>query len=173
MHHLHCRPIDAAAFAPFGQLIDAKARAPESINEGSTERHAELARLDLRGPNRDPVLAVYVARPRRFPLRIALLERHLEAAQLFLPLGEQRFVVVVASGGEAPDWHALHAFVTRPGQGVSLHRGCWHHGLIALGDGDRFAVIEGGNYRSDTQQAGTREAIELLAPNDALPPLGG
>jgi ureidoglycolate lyase len=167
MRRLQCRPLDAAAFAPFGQLIDPAAREPESINDGSTARLADLARLDLRGPDRDPVLAIYVARARRFPLRIVELERHREAAQVFLPLGAQRFVVVVAGGGEVPDWSRLHAFVTQPGQGVSLHRGCWHHGLVALGDGDRFAVVEGGNYRSDTQRECTSEAIELLAPDRA------
>ena len=33
---LEAREIDAAAFAPFGLVIDAAARAPELINDGTT-----------------------------------------------------------------------------------------------------------------------------------------
>ncbi|HUQ27437.1 MAG TPA: ureidoglycolate lyase [Usitatibacter sp.] len=157
--------ITADAFAPFGALIDAARVKPQAINDGTTMRHSDLAALDLREGPRDPVIGIYLASARRFPLRIAKLERHRKAAQVFLPLGNHRFVVVVAPGNEAPDWAALRAFVTRPGQGVSLARGCWHHGLIALGDGDRFAVLEGGDYRSDTHEAAAEGVIELAAPD--------
>ena len=161
MRRITARAISHAAFAPFGVLIDAGGREPEAINDATTRRHSDLASLDLRAPDRDPVLGIYVARARRFPLPIAKLERHQQAAQVFLPLGAHRFMVVVAPGNEAADWRRLEAFVTAPGQGVSLNRGCWHHGLIALGDGDRFAVLEGGNYREDTVEAAAPEAIEL------------
>ena len=137
--------ITAEAFAPFGTLIDAAAVKPEPINDGTTMRHSDLATLDLRGGARDPVLGIYVAKARRFPLRIARLERHRQAAQLFVPLGNHRFVVVVAPGKDQPDWSGARAFVTKAGQGVVIARGCWHHGLVALGDGDRFLVIEGGD----------------------------
>ena len=158
------RPLDAAAFAAFGTVIDAGSRAPEAINDGTTARHSDLAALDLRAPDRDPVLGIYVARARAFPLRIAKLERHREATQVFMPLGNQRCVIVVAPGGDTPQWEAVAAFLTAPGQGLALNRGCWHHGLVALGDGDRFAVIEGGNYRRDTEEVAASEPIELAAP---------
>jgi ureidoglycolate lyase len=164
MRRLTPRPLDAGAFAPFGLVIDTAGRASEPINAGTTERFSDLAALDLRAPDRDPVLGIYVARARAFPLRITKLERHRQASQVFLPLGPQRFVVVVAPGGDVPQWERVEAFVTAPGQGVSLARGCWHHGLVALGDGDRFAVIEGGNYRDDTQELDVPTAIELAAP---------
>jgi hypothetical protein len=37
--------------------------------------------------------------------------------------------------------------------------------LIALGDGDRFAVMEGGNYRIDTVEVAAVADIELHAPD--------
>lgn len=154
--------MDALAFAPYGALIDAASAKPEFINDGSTARHSGLATLDLREPDRDPVIGIYIARARQFPLAITKIERHGQAAQVFIPLGEQRFVVVVAPGQDAPDWDRIEAFVTAPGQGVCLHRGCWHHGLVALSDGDRFAVIEGGNYRSDTIEVASPVPIRLL-----------
>jgi ureidoglycolate lyase len=161
MRHIVARDIAAAAFAPYGVLIDPEGGTREAINSGTTLRHSDLASLDLRAPDRDPVLGIYVAQARQFPLRLERLERHREAAQVFLPLGPHRFIVVVAPGGEAPDWARLEAFITAPSQGVSLKRGCWHHGLIALADGDRFAVIEGGNYRDDTLDVAAPEMIEL------------
>lgn len=164
MKNLAPRPLDPIAFAPFGDVIDTAARAPELINDGTTARHSDLATLDLRGPGRDPVLGIYVARARTFPLAIERLERHAQASQVFLPLGMHRFVVVVAPGGYAPRWDELQAFVTAPGQGVVLRSGCWHHGLVALGDGERFAVIEGADYRRDTVEVDAPEAIALLRP---------
>ncbi len=157
--------LEAGVFAPFGEVIDTRGRRAEPINEATTLRFSDLASLDLRGAARDPVLGIYVARARAFPLPIARLERHRQAAQVFVPLGMHRFVAVVAEGeDEAPRWESLRAFVTAPGQGVVLRRGCWHHGLVALGDGDRFVVIEGGDYRSDVAEACAPGAIELLAP---------
>ena len=153
--------MEAAAFAPFGTVIEALG-ASEPINDGSTRRFADLGRLALQG--RDAVVGLYVAQARRLPLRLARLEQHRLAPQLFLPLGWHRFIVVVAPGDAAPAWPGLRAFVTEAGQGVMLHPRCWHHGLVALGDGDRFAVIEGADYRADTVEVDAPEAIELDAP---------
>lgn len=164
MKHLHPRTLDSNAFAPFGSVIDTAGRTPEPINGGTTQRFADLASLDLRGPGADPMLGLYVASARQFPLSIARLERHAQAAQVFLPLGVHRFVVVVAPGQDAPHWDRVQAFVTAPGQGVVIARGCWHHGLVALGDGDRFAVIEGASYRRDTTEAEAPQGITLRAP---------
>jgi ureidoglycolate lyase len=158
------RQISVEAFAPFGTLIEARLRPPEPINAGTTQRHSDLASLDLRAPGCDPRIGIYVARARAFPLTIAKLERHRQASQVFIPMGGHAFVVVVAPGGESPEWEGLHAFVTGPGQAIALRRGCWHHGLVALGDGDRFAVIEGGNYREDTEERTAPGPIELEAP---------
>ena len=165
MRHIQCEEMDATEFARFGEVIDASAKAPELINEGTTRRFAELAAFDAGdGGLVRPAIGIYLANARGFPLRIAALERHRQAGQAFIPLGLHCFVVVVAPGGESPEWDRVRAFVTRPGQGVSLNRGTWHHGLVALGDGHRFAVIEGGNYRGDTQLSSAPQELLLDGP---------
>ena len=164
MRRIQAQPLESRAFAAFGSVIDTAGRASEAINDGTTQRFSDLAALDLKAPGRDPVVGISVAQARAFPLRIAKLERHRQAAQVFLALGLHRFIVVVAEGAEVPQWDAVRAFISAPGQGVSLHRGCWHHGLVALADGDRFAVIEGGDYRNDTQEVAASAALELAAP---------
>jgi ureidoglycolate lyase len=163
MRRIACQAISAQGFAPFGALIDAAAATPELINDGSTRRYADLARLDINAAGADPVIGIYVASARNFPLRFSSLERHRQASQVFIPLGMQRFIVAVAPGGDRPDWSRLAAFLTEAGQGISLHRGTWHHGLIALNDGDRFAVIEGSNYRSDSEVISLPEPVLLDA----------
>ncbi len=159
--------MDAKEFARFGEVIDASARAPELINEGTTQRFPDLATFDAADGRVRPAIGIYLANARGFPLRIAALERHRQASQAFIPLGLHCFVVVVAPGEESPEWERVRAFVTRPGQGVSLHRGTWHHGLVALGDGHRFAVIEGGNYRDDTQLSSAASELWLDGPVQA------
>ncbi|HUP30309.1 MAG TPA: ureidoglycolate lyase [Usitatibacter sp.] len=157
------KPLDRASFAPFGEVIDIGGASPHAINDGTTDRYSDLARIDA-GAHGDPVIGIYVARARALPLQLTRLERHREASQVFLPLGTHRFIVVVARGVETPEWDSIRAFITAPGEGVSLRRGCWHHGLVALGDGDRFAVIEGANYRNDTQEVVASSEITLLEP---------
>ena len=157
-------PLDARSFANYGAVIDVAGGTAEAINEGTARRYSDLLRLDIVGRGGDPVLNLYVAQAREFPLAIRKLERHREAAQVFLPLGPHRFIVVVAPGLDDPEWEGVRAFITAPGQGVALKRATWHHGLVALGDGDRFAVIEGANYREDTVEVAAPREIELLRP---------
>jgi ureidoglycolate lyase len=156
-------PLDARSFANYGTVIDVAGRVPEPINDGTTQRYSDLAQLDL-GSRGDPVMSIYVARARELPLRIKKLERHREASQVFMPLGLHRFIVVVAPGGDQPAWDGIRAFITAPGQGVALKRACWHHGLVALGDGDRFAVMEGANYREDTVEVVVPREVTVLRP---------
>lgn len=160
-----CRELTQESFSPFGQLIDRNTVTPETINEGTSKRYSDLAALDLNVDAVRPKISIYVASARPFPLRIAKLERHRESSQVFIPLGMHRFALVVAVGGEAPDTDSMTAFVTSPGQGICLHRGTWHHSLIALGDDDQFAVIDGGNYRIDTQEFALDQGVWLERPD--------
>lgn len=152
MRRIACKSVTAKNFTRFGLVIDAKGATPELINEGTTKRFPDLASFDPGVQLASPVIGIYLANARIFPLRLTKLERHRQASQVFIPLGMHRFVVVVAPGRETPDWGQVTAFLTSPGQGISLHRGTWHHGLVALQDADRFVVIEGGDYRADTEE---------------------
>ncbi len=161
---LNVQRLSREAFALYGSVIEAAGVPVDIINAGTTRRHSDLARLDLLASGSDPVISVYEASARVFPLQLLKLERHSQASQVFLPLGLHRFIVVVAPGAQAPQWDRTVAFLSEPGQGVCLRRGCWHHGLIALSDGARFAVIEGGNYRNDTVESDAPLQIILQAP---------
>ena len=143
---LHPKPLTAQAFAAYGTVVTpfdhsqppAGARA---INSGTAWRLDLLADLDLHQRGGTPGLAVYSAAARTFPLALQGVERHTHGSQSFLPLGDACFVVVVAPAGATLAASGLQAFITNGRQGVVLHPGTWHHGLVAVQAGS-FAVIE-------------------------------
>jgi ureidoglycolate lyase len=141
---LRAVPLTAAAFAPYGEVIEAPpdARGGTAINQGSTRRHDAAPALDLTRADGRSVLALYVAAARPFPFTAHEIERHRLSEQVFLPFGAaRRCVLLVAPPGPPPAVDALRAFVTDGQQGVRLRAGTWHHGLLALDDGP-WAVLE-------------------------------
>jgi ureidoglycolate lyase len=140
---LPIEPLDAGAFAPFGDVIDiAQARDRRTINEGFAERFDDLARLDIARGGGRAALSVFRAKRRALPMQLRLVERHRLGSQAFVPLMGRRFLVVVAAAGPAPDVSRLRCFMTKPGQGVNYAAGTWHHPLIALDDDAEFLVID-------------------------------
>jgi ureidoglycolate lyase len=139
---LQARPIEAESFAPYGWVVDPTAHAPGApVNAGTSERLDGFGTLALTADGGAPCLAVFRARaqPPQGPWQV--LERHRLGTQTFVPLAGARCLVVVALGDAVPDPATLAAFVVGGHQAVTLHAGTWHHGLIALDDGD-FVVVE-------------------------------
>ena len=142
-HWLAAGPLDAHAFAPFGDVIDPQRGGKRrTINAGFAERIDDLARLDTARQGGQAVLSIFRARPRALPFQVGLLERHVLGSQAFVPLGSQRFLVLVAPAGPAPSPSQLRCFIAGPGQGVNYAAGTWHHPLIALDAGGDFLVID-------------------------------
>jgi ureidoglycolate lyase len=154
---LHLKHLTSEAFAPFGEVIAITAdTAQRSINAGYAQRFDGLARVDTTADGGQAVLSIFRTRPRQLPFKLSVMERHQLGSQLFMPLGAQRFVVVVAVAGPPPQPQHLHAFLVPPGQGINLARGTWHHPLLALDAGGDFLVIERGGM-------GVKEDCEELS----------
>jgi ureidoglycolate lyase len=158
---LAVRPLEAAAFAPYGTVVES-ARDGRWINEGNAWR-SEAGRLDLEAEGGHAVLAVFRARGRAAAGPWHELERHRLGTQSFLPLGPGRCVLLVACGDAAPEPASLAAFVTRPGQGWTLAAGTWHHGLIVLEDTD-VAVVERQGPEPDCDIVHLAEPVTLVLP---------
>jgi ureidoglycolate lyase len=151
-HVLHPHLLSAAAFAPFGQVIEAHPdRSHHGINDGYAERYNDLAQVDTTADGGRTLVNIFRAKPRALPMQLGLVERHRLGSQLFMPLSPQRFLVVVAVAGPTPRADALHCFVASAGQGVNLARGTWHHPLLALDDGGDFLVIDRGSDADDCE----------------------
>ncbi|MDB5884367.1 MAG: ureidoglycolate hydrolase family protein [Polaromonas sp.] len=166
-------PLTAAAFAPFGEVIEASDSAQRfPINQGQAERYHDLASVDLAGSGARALISIFRSHPRQFPLCLSVLERHPLGSQAFMPLAALPYLVVVAPGGDAPDVQALRCFMAAPGQGVNYARGTWHHPLLSLHATTDFLVIDRGGPGLNLEEHGLPlEHIRILAPADGLPGL--
>jgi ureidoglycolate lyase len=130
------QPLTAEAYAPYGRVIavPAASDAGRSANQGTARKVQRLAAIENRRGAGAPLdVAVFRCRPRRdWPMDVAILEKHPESTQVFIPMNARRFLVVVALGGDAPDLGTLAAFVASGTQAISYHPGVWHHPMIAL-----------------------------------------
>jgi ureidoglycolate lyase len=148
--NLTIEPLTARAFAPFGDVIEASDQARHfPINQGSTERYHDLARVDVASSDGHAILSIFRAAPRRLPMQLLLLERHPLGSQAFVPLSQLPYLVVVAGTGEQPDLSRIRCFRATPGQGVNYARGTWHHPLLALSGASDFLVVDRGGSDTD------------------------
>ena len=137
---IQIEPLTKAAFAPFGDILDASGTPDKIINAGLCGRHHDKAVLDF-GPDGRAGISIFNAQARRLPYVLDLLERHPEGSQAFLPMTGEPFLVIVA-----PDENGVpgrpRAFLTAPHQGVNFHRGTWHGVLTPLAEPGLFAVVD-------------------------------
>lgn len=139
MTDIRIRPLDAAAFAPFGDVLDCAGQPDRIINQGLCGRYHDRARLDF-GDGRAGI-SLFRAEPRTLPLRLDMVERHPDGSQAFVPMSMDPFLVVVAPDENGRPGAPL-AFETIPGQAINLHRGTWHGVLTPLHAPGLFAVVD-------------------------------
>ncbi len=117
-------PLTAAAFAPFGTML-AKPDRPADF-EGNRSHSWDLPFAT------DGTAKISYSRFYRQPMKFALLERHFNVTQGFVPLDGSPFVMVVApptdrDGPDAiPAPEALRAFYLDGAAGLLMHAGTWH-----------------------------------------------
>lgn len=132
-------PLTAAAFAPFGDVLDCAGDPDRIINQGQCGRYHDRAALDF--SDGQAGISLFNARPRALPLLLDMVERHPDGSQAFVPMSAQPFLVVVAPDAGGVPGRPL-AFRTAPGQAVNYHRGTWHGVLTPLHAPGLFAVID-------------------------------
>lgn len=161
---VRAEPLTAAAFAPFGDVIETEGRAWRWINERTSRRFDDLARIDVSESGGRPLISVFEASPRPLPLRIQVLERHPLSSQAFVPLQERPFLIVVAADGGMPLAQRLRAYLSSGRQGVNYKRNTWHHSLIAVDQITQFLVIDRGaaDHNCDEWRVDESELIVSL-----------
>ena len=135
MTHLRTELLTAAAFAPFGDVLQVGGDC-RLINAGMCERYHDLARLDF-GDARAGI-SLFQAQPRGFPYKFDLIECHPDGSQAFIAMTPHPFLVIVATNPQTTP----RAFLTNGAQGINLHRGTWHGVLTPLHSPGLFAVID-------------------------------
>src|SRR5215470_15461495 len=153
MRRIVCEPLAAAAFAPFGQVIERPADFGRVYFSDSLANGRSAARPSLSLTRSRPLCATRLEATR--------MERHEFSSQSFLPLDVERYLVIVAPHGAdgKPNSSRLQAFLARGDQGVTYGMNVWHHPLAALDRAGQFAVfmwLDGGR--------GDEEFVDLPAP---------
>jgi ureidoglycolate lyase len=160
---LRAAALTAAAFAPFGDVIETAGRDAQWINENTCRRFDDLAQVDVGEAGGRPLLSIFEASPRSLPLRISMLERHPLSSQAFYPLQSQPFLVVVAPDGAVPDAGAIRVFLSSGSQGVNYRRNTWHHALIALERQSTFLVVDRGGPGGNCEEMALDPAVFVTA----------
>lgn len=132
-------PLTAAAFAPFGEVLDATGAPDKMINQGLCARFHDLATLDFVEGRAG--ISLFQAELRALPYRLDMMERHPLGSQAFIPMSQDGFLVIVAEDdSDRPG--PPRAFQSAPGQAINFHRGTWHGVLTPLSGSGLFAVID-------------------------------
>ena len=139
MPEITAQPLTSAAFAPFGDVLEATGDF-RLINAGFCQRHHDRAQMDF-GPEGRAGISVFKAIPRALPYEFDLVERHPEGSQAFVPMSADPFLIIVApdEGGQPG---RPRAFLSDGAQGINFHRGTWHGVLTPLHAPGLFAVID-------------------------------
>jgi len=133
-------PLTAAAFAPFGSVIEASdAAVTLDINQGHAVRYDGLAEVDVADGDGIGIVSLFRARPLA-ELVLKTFERHPLGSQTFVPLSGRPYLVAVAPPGRF-DPAAIRLLRAEGRQGVHYRKGVWHHFLLVLDESD-FLVVD-------------------------------
>ena len=131
-------PLTKASFAPFGDVIEIDGAQHYPINQGFAERFNDLARVDV-GTGAVNI-SIVTAAARQRPIALKLMERHPLGSQIFYPLQDRPWLVVVCV--EPQDTKSFRAFRATGRQGINYARNTWHFPLLVLEDESRFLVVD-------------------------------
>lgn len=146
---LHPQPLTAEVFRPFGEVLDISAQPALTINLGNTSKYADLADICV-GESGRAQFSIYRSKQIQLPFKVTLLERHPLGSQLFYPLHNRPFPIIVASGNGKPECNSIQAFISNGCQGINLHPNVWHHYQLTLQQTSDYIVVDragpGENY---------------------------
>lgn len=140
---VHTQPLTAEAFKPFGDVLETDGMTVELINQGHTQKFADLANITLANGGRAQI-SIYRSSAIELPFRIRTMERHPLGSQAFFPLHDHPFPVVVALPGCVPGADTIRVFLSNGRQGVNIHPGVWHHYQLTLDKTSEYLVIDRG-----------------------------
>lgn len=127
------------AFAPFGDVVDVDGILAKQINQGFAQRYDGLAKIDVEHGGGAVNVSLFHAKPRPAPIDIRLMERHPLGSQLFAPMQDRPWLVVVCT--DPLDARSYRAFTASGAQGVNYARNIWHHPLLVF-EPSRFLVVD-------------------------------
>ena len=147
------QPLTAQAFAAFGDVIEARSDTVININQGTSQRFHDLARVDVASGEGHPLVNIFRASPYPEPLTLSMMEKHPLGSQLFMPLQDHAYLVAVAQASDQVSAGDITVFSASGNQGVNFRPGIWHHPLLVLAQQDFLVVDRGGKGDNLFEQA--------------------
>jgi ureidoglycolate lyase len=111
MIELRPKPLTKAAFAPFGDVVEIDGANRLEINQGYAQRYNGFANIDVTDEGGTTGTCIITAQPRPNPIAITLMERHPLGSQLFVPMQQRPWIVLVCADPNDA-------------------KGTWHHPLL-------------------------------------------
>ena len=140
MLELPIAPLRQSEFTPFGRVVDVADQPSLQINQGFATRCNDLVDIDVSAQGGRCQVCLFEAEPRPAPVAIQIMERHPLGSQLFYPLQDRAWLVVVCGDPAVPA--SYRAFRASGRQGVNYARNVWHHPLLVLDPHSRFVVVD-------------------------------
>ena len=131
MNIIKAKKITKKNFSKFGQLIDTSKKNPININDGYAKRFNDLINIDTSKKNGKAIVSIFKAKKRKFPMKIAMMEKHPLGSQAFIPMKETEFLVFVAPKGTKPNIKKIESFTVPRHAGINYKPGIWHFPLIS------------------------------------------
>lgn len=159
---LKLQPLTRDAFAPFGDVLEVSTdNQMIPINYGLTERHHDLAKVDVADNGGKAIISFFRTKAAQLPFKVEIMERHPLGSQAFMVLTGNPYLVVVAPAGEF-DVSKLRAFIAMAHQGVNYHKGTWHHYCLGLNVGNDFLVVDRGGEGDNCDEVEIPSDINII-----------
>ena len=152
------QPLTAESFAAFGDVIEARSDTVININQGTSQRFHDLARVDVASGEGYPLVNIFRASPYPEPLTVSMMEKHPLGSQLFMPLQHHAYLVAVAQTSIQVSAGDITVFSANGNQGVNFQPGTWHHPLLVLVQQD-FLVVDRGGKGDNLVEQGLDQSI--------------
>ena len=133
-------PLTNDSFAPFGDVIESDGADHFSINQGFAERYNNLASVDVHIEGGSANISLVIATQRPAPIAIRMMERHPIGSQIFFPLQDRPWLVVVCTDPKIAS--SYRTFRADGRQGINYARNVWHHPLLVLENESQFIVVD-------------------------------
>jgi ureidoglycolate lyase len=95
--NIQIQPLTQESFSAFGDVIEKENHDFFAINQGLTQRYHALSVAQISGDNTAVGMSIFHnLSATEIPFKIDMLERHPHGSQSFIPLQQQKFIIIVA-----------------------------------------------------------------------------
>ena len=136
-------PLTSEAFSAYGEVVQPdSARNTFTMNFGLASRYYDLADVDITDKKGATCISLVHSHAIQLPFEAKIMEYHPHGSQLFYPLCQSPFLILVAPPATILDETKMELFISNGKQGVNYHKNVWHHYLMPLEDDSEFLVVD-------------------------------